>query len=140
MGSVEYHEGKGWKHHRDKAEITLHPIVEADDNVQGNLKFGIATSVQVEVVDVMWSHLNLDQEINTKIVTIGASASSDLVHSCVTSGLNFDASREADINVSIMNHAVKKHFGPAVDKHYNNPNITHRCFDIHRKKPEFTKV
>jgi len=138
--SVEYIEGKGWEHHRDKAKIVVHPLAEGDDNIHGTVKFGLTSNVKVEVVDVMWFHLNMAPEVTTQIASVGDSAASDLIHSCVQGGVNFDAGHEADIHLSILNQTMNKHFGPSVDKHYQNPNVTYKCFDIHRRKPEIMVI
>lgn len=137
---VEYTEGKGLEHHRDKARISVHPVHEVGEEAKGNLKFGLTSNLAVEVVDMMWFHLNLASEVTTQITSTGDSAQQDLVHSCVQGGVSYSAGHEADFHVSILNRTFEKHIGPIVDKQYQNPNITHKCVDIHRKKRDIVVI
>merc|ERR1711879_704731 len=88
----------------DKARISVHPVHEVDEAAQGNLKFGLTSNLAVEVVDMMWFHLNIASEVTAQISSKGDSAQQDLVHSCVQGGVSYNAGHEADLHVSILPH------------------------------------
>merc|ERR1712217_35101 len=116
------------------------PIAEGDDQIQGTVKFGLTSRIEVEVVDVMWFHLSVAPEVITQVVSVGDSAARDLIHTCFTGGVSYDAGHEADIHMKVLNNTIVKHFGPQKDKHYSNSNVTHKCVGIHRKKPDIVVI
>jgi len=132
--SIEYTKGSGWKHHRDQARVTVTPVMEGDFDTQGNITVGLKSTLQIEVVDVMWFHVNVEPSSDLVLTSVGASASSDMIHACTSGGLHFEQGHEADLHWSRFNRT--QHYGPHVDGAVDKPNLLHKCVDIHKKKPD----
>jgi len=136
---VQYTRGKGWEHRRDKAKITLKPMVEGDYSAGAHLTVGLRSSLQVEISDMLWFHVNVAPEVPLVLTSVGTSQD-DLIHTCGVAGLNLNASHEADIHVKLHNHSFNKHWGPKVDANYHNESAVSKCVDVHPRKPSVVMV
>jgi hypothetical protein len=136
---VQYTRGKGWEHRRDKAKITLKPMVEGDYNAGAHLTMGLRSTLQVEIKNLLWFHVNVAPEVPLVLTSVGTSQG-DLIHTCGVAGLNLDASHEADVHVKLHNHSFEKHWGPKVDANYHNESAVSKCVDIHPPKPSVVLV
>jgi len=141
MGTNEAHYtcGKGWEHRRDKAKITLKPMVEGDYNGGAHLTVGLRSSLQVEIHDMLWFRVNVAPEVPLVLKSVGIS-DDDLIQTCGVAGLNFNASHEADIHVKLHNHSFNKHWGPKVDANYHNESAVSKCINIRPPKPPVVMV
>lgn len=134
--SVQYTSGKGWEHRSDEVKVSMNPMVEGDYNSHANLTVGLKSSLQVEIKDVLWFHVNMSPEMPLLLTSVGTSGAG-LIHTCGIAGLNFDAGHEADVHINFRNRTLEKHLGPTADRHYHNSTLASKCVDVRPLEPAF---
>jgi len=131
---IEYTEGKGWSHHKDKARYSFKPIHEGDYDATTNLTVGVKSRLQAEVGKLMWFHMDVVPQVPMGFFSVGASGS-DLIQGCVDATMKLDVGHEAAVDVSFFNQTISKHWGPTVDRH-SDRRVVHKCEDLHpRQEP-----
>jgi len=121
--------GTGWSHEVDQATVSVTPIISASAKATGDLKLDVKTSMQVNVDDIMWYHLNMVPAIDTKVNFEGE----DRLHKdrvCLNGDAALDMAQEADLDWDLKVWHAKEHWGPKNLYTWSKAGVVSGCKDI----------
>lgn len=103
--------GTGWSHEVDQAKVSVTPILSVDAKATADLKLDVKTSLQVNVDNIIWYHLNMAPSIDTKVTFEGKNLfRNDRV--CLNGDAALDMTQEADLDWDLKVWHAKDHWGP----------------------------
>jgi hypothetical protein len=129
---VRYESGKGWSHETHKPEVTVIPFLTGVAQLDASLDVAVKTSLQVEMKDIIWYHLNLLPSMSNRL-TFHAGINEKLdAEICLDGEPSFAMEQEADLDWKIgwdklpIYHA-QKHWGPSQLYSWSKPGMIHAC-------------
>lgn len=124
--------GTGWRHEVDNAKISTTPLLSADMKTTADLKLDVKTSLQVNVDDIIWYHLNMSPTLDTKVTFEEKS----LFHNdrvCVNGDAALEMNQEANLDWNLKVWEAKDHWGPKELYKTSDPGAIKGCRDISPK-------
>jgi len=127
---IHWDNQSSWTHEVDKAQVKVSPILAATTKATADIKLGVSTSLQIELDDIIWYHLNLSPTLDTTLKFEG----SNLFHNdqvCIDGDAAFDMGQEADLDWNFLSWHEKHHWGPSNLYSWSKSDIIHGCKSIH---------
>jgi len=124
---AKYDSKHGWTYPEYKKDVSTTPILDITDNdVKANLNIGLRTSIQVDVDDIAWYHLDVHP---TFALTAEMSGSVWPLKPkfCLKGDADMTIGHEADLDWNIFTWHAKNHWGPTQDKEWSQRDAISYC-------------
>jgi len=122
-------EGSKWSHEVDSPKYSVTPLLTVNAKASADLKLNMKTSVQVNVDNIVWYHLNMAPSLDTKL-TFDAKSLFHNDRVCINGDPSFDMSQEANLDWDLKVWHAKDHWGPSHLYSWSKPGMINACKDI----------
>lgn len=124
---AKYEKTVGWTYPEYSREITTTPVLAVDNtDITAKLNLGIRTSVQVDIDDIVWYHL----DINPKFPLTAEMSGSIWPFKpkvCLKGDADMTIGHEANLDWNLVVWHEKKHWGPTLDKDWSRSGVINVC-------------
>jgi len=128
---AKYTQGAGWTYPTYSRNVTASPIFDIGSvQAKAGLKLDLKTSLQVELDDIMWFHLNLTPKLPLTADVEGSLWPITKGKFCLKGDAELAIEHEADLNWDLKVWHEKKHWGPTTDYDWKKSGIIDVCKSI----------
>jgi len=128
---AKYDSKDGWTYPEYKLDVTTKPFLTVDNtDAKANLNLGLRTSVQIELDDIVWYHLDIHPTFPLK-AEISSEASNPLKPKfCLKGDGDMTIAHEANLDWKVLAWHAKNHWGPTQDKDWSKSGVIDFCKDL----------
>jgi len=129
--SIKWDHEAGWTWPEHQRTITVKPILDFG-NIQADadVKLGLDTSLQVDLDDIIWYHLNLKPTLPLTCTAKGSLWPIHKAQFCVNGDAALTIGHEADLHWNLLTFKEYHHWGPEQDYSWSRNGIVDQCKDV----------
>lgn len=128
---AKYDSTSGWSYPNHTRTITADPILDIGSvQADAKLNLGLRTSLQVNIDDIVWYHLNLSPDLPLSASASGGIFPISKAKFCVKGDAKMDIGHEANLDWNLAVWHAKEHWGPAQDYEWSKSGIINFCKNV----------
>jgi len=128
---AKYTEDAGWTYPTYSRTVTAAPILDIGSvQAKAGLKLGLTTSLQINIDDIMWFHLNLNPKLPLTADASGSIWPITKGKFCLKGDAELDIAHEADLDWDLKVWHAKHHWGPTTDYTWKKSGIIDYCKNV----------
>lgn len=125
---VHYDSDGGWTHDTHDPTVSVTPLLSVESQASADLTFNVKTSLQVNVDNIIWYHLNMTPSMDTHLKFDGsATATAQHGQVCLDGNAAFTMEQEANLDWDLVVWHAKDHWGPNQLYSWSKPGFIHAC-------------
>uniref|UniRef100_A0A7S2BUE6 Uncharacterized protein n=1 Tax=Alexandrium andersonii TaxID=327968 RepID=A0A7S2BUE6_9DINO len=124
---VHYDSKAGWHHQALTPTHKVEPMLEVKANAEADLKLTLKTSLQVNVDNIVWYHLNMDPSLPLKLTIDGGFGPFKSAKVCLDGDALLNMEQEANLDWNLLKWHAKDHWGPSKLYSWEKRGIVHAC-------------
>lgn len=121
----------GWTHPEKEPSYSVKPILAiGDTQAEADVSLGVHTSLQVDLDDIIWYHLDVHPSLPLKCTVKGALWPFHGAQFCLNGDAAVTIGHEADLHWNLLTFHENHHWGPYNDYSWSKSGIVNTCKDI----------
>merc|ERR1719168_13439 len=129
--SIKWDHVDGWTHSKPQMTVSVKPILDIGTHqTEADIKLALDTSLQVNVDDIIWYHLDFKPSFPMTCKEKGSLLPPFKAQFCVKGDGALTISHEADLHWKLLTFKELHHWGPYQDFSWSESGIINACKDV----------
>merc|ERR1719433_681385 len=129
--AIKWDHVTGWTHPQTEPSAAVKPILDIGTvRAEADVTLGVDTSFQLDVENVIWSHLDLKPSFPLKCTAKGGLWPIRKGQFCLSGDASLTISHEADLHWKLLGFKENHHWGPHQDYAWTRSGIVNVCKNV----------